>query len=159
AEPGPHRDPAAAAGCPVGPQRPLCQRQHPDRDHEAAAGKAGPPRGAENGAQFRLPIGGGRTMKVRSVIRLWALGAVWLVSAAAAAGALAFWHSRRQLALLDGFCTALVARAPETADAVYALAKEGGFAAGSTPGVLWALGYRPGDFAAGTGLLYAAAAL
>ena len=98
-------------------------------------------------------------MKVRSVVRLWALGAVWLVSAAAAAGALAFWHSRRQLALLDGFCTALVARAPETADAVYALAKEGGFAAGSTPGVLWALGYRPGDFAAGTGLLYAAAAL
>lgn len=81
-----------------------------------------------------------------------------LLAVAAAVSLLAFWHSRQQLALLDGFCTALVARAPQSADAVYALAKEGNFAAPGTPGVLSALGYRPGDFADGTGALYAAAA-
>lgn len=97
-------------------------------------------------------------MKPSFVCRM-AFPAVCLLAVAVVTGLLAFWSAARQLALLDGFCTALVARAPETADAVYALAKEGGFAAGSTPGVLWALGYRPGDFAAGTGLLYAAAAL
>ena len=81
-----------------------------------------------------------------------------LLAVTAAVSLLAFWHSRQQLALLDGFCTALIARAPQSADAVYALAKEGNFTAPGTPGVLSALGYRPGDFADGTGVLYAAAA-
>ena len=62
---------------------------------------------------------------------------------------LAGWHARRQLALLDGFCTALVAGAPDTAEAVYRLARQRSFAAG--PGVLAALGYDTGDFAAGPG--------
>ena len=69
---------------------------------------------------------------------------------------LAGWHARRQLALLDGFCTALVAGAPDTAEAVYRLARQRSFAAG--PGVLAALGYDAGDFAAGAGALAAAAA-
>lgn len=69
---------------------------------------------------------------------------------------LAGWHARRQLALLDGFCTALVAGAPDTAEAVYRLARQRSFAAG--PGVLAALGYDAGDFAAGAGVMAAAAA-
>lgn len=95
---------------------------------------------------------------VRALPPVLGVLAVCLLVLSAASGALAYLYGRRQLALLDGFCTALVARAPETADAVYALAKEGGFAASDTPGVLARLGYRPRDFAAGTGVLYAAAA-
>ena len=92
-----------------------------------------------------------------SFVRRMAFPAVCLLAAAIAAGLLAFWSAARQLALLDGFCTALVARAPETADAVYALVKEGTFADQSAPGVLTELGYRPRDFAAGAGWLFAVA--
>lgn len=90
-----------------------------------------------------------------SFVRRMAFPAVCLLAAAMAAGLLTFWSAARQLALLDGFCTALVTRAPETADAVYALVKEGTFAGQETPGVLTALGYRPRDFAAGSGWLFA----
>lgn len=93
----------------------------------------------------------------RSLLRRMAFPAVCLVVFSVAAALLAFWSATRQLALLDGFCTALIARAPETADAVYALVKEGNFASATAPGVLTGLGYRPQDFAAGTGWLYAVA--
>lgn len=93
----------------------------------------------------------------RSLLRRMAFPAVCLLVFSAAAALLAFWYAARQLALLDGFCTALIARAPESADAVYALVKEGSFASAAVPGVLAALGYRPRDFAAGTGWLYAVA--
>lgn len=93
----------------------------------------------------------------RSLLRRMAFPAVCLLVFSAAAALLAFWSAARQLALLDGFCTALIARAPESADAVYALVKEGSFASAPAPGVLAALGYRPRDFAAGTGWLYAVA--
>lgn len=92
-----------------------------------------------------------------SFVRRMAFPAVCLLAAAMAAGLLAFWSAARQLALLDGFCTALVALAPETADAVYALVKEGTFADQSAPGVLTELGYRPRDFAAGAGWIFAVA--
>lgn len=92
-----------------------------------------------------------------SFVRRMAFPAVCLLAAAIAAGLLAFWSAARQLALLDGFCTALVARAPETADAVYALVKEGTFAGQGAPGVLTELGYRPRDFAAGAGWIFAVA--
>ena len=67
--------------------------------------------------------------------------AACLLAAALTAALLGLWHSRRQMALLDGFCTALVDRAPAIAEDVYALVKEGGYAPG--PGVLAARGYRP----------------
>ena len=92
-----------------------------------------------------------------SFVRRMAVPAVCLLTVAMAAGLLAFWSAARQLALLDSFCTVLVARAPETADAVYALVKDGTFAGQAAPGILAALGYRPGDFAAGTGWLFAVA--
>ena len=92
-----------------------------------------------------------------SLVRRMAVPAVCLLAVAVVTGLLAFWSAIRQLALLDGFCTALVARAPETADAVYALVKDGTFAGQAAPGILAALGYRPGDFAAGTGWLFAVA--
>lgn len=100
-----------------------------------------------------------RSLSFRRVSPLLLGGlAVCLLAVSAAAGMLACLYGRRQLALLDGFCTALVTRAPETADAVYALAKEGGFTLSQVPGVLAERGYRPADFAAGAGILYAAAA-
>lgn len=92
-----------------------------------------------------------------SLVRRMAFPAVCLLAVAMVTGLLAFWSAVRQLALLDSFCTALVARAPETADAVYALVKDGTFAGQASPGVLAALGYRPRDFAAGTGWLFAVA--
>lgn len=92
-----------------------------------------------------------------SFVRRMAVPAVCLLTVAMAAGLLAFWSAARQLALLDSFCTVLVARAPETADAVYALVKDRAFAGRAAPGILAALGYRPGDFAAGTGWLFAVA--
>ena len=92
-----------------------------------------------------------------SLVRRMAFPTVCLLAVAVVTGLLAFWSAVRQLALLDGFCTALVARAPETADAVYALVKDGTFAGQAAPGILAALGYRPGDFAAGTGWLFAVA--
>lgn len=92
-----------------------------------------------------------------SFVRRMAVPAVCLLAVAVVTGLLAFWSADRQLALLDGFSTALVARAPETADAVYALVKDGTFAGQAAPGILAALGYRPGDFAAGTGWLFAVA--
>lgn len=92
-----------------------------------------------------------------SLVRRMAVPAVCLLAVAMAVGLLACWSAARQLALLDGFCTALVARAPETADAVYALVKDGTFTGQASPGVLAALGYRPRDFAAGTGWLFAVA--
>lgn len=92
-----------------------------------------------------------------SLVRRMAVPTVCLLAVAVVTGLLAFWSADRQLALLDGFCTALVARAPETADAVYALVKDGTFAGQAAPGILAALGYRPGDFAAGTGWLFAVA--
>lgn len=92
-----------------------------------------------------------------SFVRRVAVPAVCLLAVAVVTGLLAFWSAARQLALLDGFCTALVARAPETADAVYALVKDGTFGGQASPGVLAALGYRPRDFAAGTGWLFAVA--
>ena len=95
-------------------------------------------------------------MKPSFVCRM-AFPTVCLLAVAVVTGLLAFWSAVRQLALLDGFCTALVARAPETADAVYALVKDGTFAGQAAPGILAALGYRPGDFAAGTGWLFAVA--
>ena len=95
-------------------------------------------------------------MKPSFVCRM-AFPAVCLLAVAVVTGLLAFWSAVRQLALLDSFCTALVARAPETADAVYALVKDGTFAGQASPGVLAALGYRPRDFAAGTGWLFAVA--
>ena len=95
-------------------------------------------------------------MKPSFVCRM-AFPAVCLLAVAVVTGLLAFWSAVRQLALLDSFCTALVARAPETADAVYALVKDGTFAGQAAPGVLAALGYRPRDFAAGTGWLFAVA--
>lgn len=93
----------------------------------------------------------------RAFLRRAAFPAVCLLAVGAALTLLACWSASRQLTLLDGFCTALIARAPETADAVCALVKEGNFAAQATPGVLTDLGYRPRDFAAGTGWLYAVA--
>ena len=95
-------------------------------------------------------------MKPSFVCRM-AFPAVCLLAVAVVTGLLAFWSAARQLALLDSFCTVLVARAPETADAVYALVKDGTFAGQAAPGILAALGYRPGDFAAGTGWLFAVA--
>lgn len=92
-----------------------------------------------------------------SLVRRMAVPAVCLLAVAVVTGLLAFWTAARQLALLDDFCTALVARAPETAGAVYALVKDGTFAGQEAPGVLAALGYRPRDFAAGTGWLFAVA--
>lgn len=92
-----------------------------------------------------------------SFVRRMAFPAVCLLTVAMAAGLLAFWSAARQLAVLDGFCTALVALAPETAEAVYALVKDGNFTGQATPGVLAELGYRPRDFAAGTGWLFAVA--
>ena len=92
-----------------------------------------------------------------SLVRRMAVPTVCLLAVAMVTGLLAFWSAVRQLALLDSFCTALVARAPETADAVYALVKDGTFAGQASPGVLAALGYRPRDFAAGTGWLFAVA--
>ena len=92
-----------------------------------------------------------------SFVRRMAVPAVCLLAVAVVTGLLAFWSAARQLALLDSFCTVLVARAPETADAVYALVKDGTFAGQAAPGILAALGYRPGDFAAGTGWLLAVA--
>ena len=50
--------------------------------------------------------------------------AACLLAAALTAALLGLWHSRRQMALLDGFCTALVAGAPDTAEAVYRLARQ-----------------------------------
>ena len=93
----------------------------------------------------------------RSLLRRMAVPAVCLLAVSAAAALLAFWSSSRQLALLDSFCTALIARAPGSAGTVCALVKEGAFAAQPAPGILTELGYRPRDFAAGTGWLYGAA--
>lgn len=93
----------------------------------------------------------------RSFLRRLAVPAVCLLAVSAAAALLAFWSASRQLALLDSFCTALIARAPDSADTVCALVKEGAFAAQPAPGILTELGYRPRDFAAGTGWLYGAA--
>ena len=42
--------------------------------------------------------------------------AACLLAAALTAALLGLWHSRRQMALLDGFCTALVDRAPAIAE-------------------------------------------
>lgn len=95
-------------------------------------------------------------MKPSLVSRI-AFPAVCLLAVAVVTGLLASWSAARQLALLDGFCTALVARAPETADAVYTLVKDGTFAGQQAPGVLAELGYRPRDFAAGSGWLFAVA--
>lgn len=95
-------------------------------------------------------------MKPSFVCRM-AFPAVCLLAVAVVTGLLACWSAARQLALLDGFCTALVARAPETADAIYALVKDGTLAGQASPGVLAELGYRPRDFAAGTGWLFAVA--
>ena len=95
-------------------------------------------------------------MKPSFVCRM-AFPAVCLLAVAVVTGLLAFWSAARQLALLDSFCTVLVARAPETADAVYALVKDGTFAGQAAPGILAALGSRPGDFAAGTGWLFSVA--
>ena len=50
-------------------------------------------------------------MKPSFVCRM-AVPAVCLLAVAVVTGLLAFWSAARQLALLDGFCTALVARAP-----------------------------------------------
>ena len=78
-----------------------------------------------------------RSLSFRRVLPFLLGGlAVCLLAVSAAAGMLACLYGHRQLALLDGFCTALVTRAPETADAVYALAKEGGFTLSQVPGVL-----------------------
>lgn len=82
--------------------------------------------------------------------------AACLLAAGLTALLLLYWHDRQQLALLDGFCTALVRRAPETADAVYDLAKSGDFPA-TESGVLAGLGYRARDLAAGGGPVLAAA--
>ena len=79
--------------------------------------------------------------------------AACLLAASFTAALLFFWHCRQQLALLDGFCTALIARAPETADAVYTLAKAGNFAS-VQPGVLSGLGYEAGDFAGGKAVVW-----
>lgn len=95
----------------------------------------------------------------RLSLRRMAFPAVCLLAVALSMALLAFWSAARQLALLDGFCTALIARSPETADTVYALVKEGAFSARTSPGVLTELGYRPRDFSAGTGWLYAAAGI
>ena len=82
--------------------------------------------------------------------------AACLLAAGLTALLLLYWHDRQQLALLDGFCTALVRRASETADAVYDLAKSGDFPA-TESGVLAGLGYRARDLAAGGGPVLAAA--
>lgn len=95
----------------------------------------------------------------RLSLRRMVFPAVCLLAVALSMALLAFWSAARQMALLDGFCTALIARSPETADTVYALVKEGAFSARTSPGVLTELGYRPRDFSAGTGWLYAAAGI
>lgn len=84
-----------------------------------------------------------------------AVAAACLLAAGCTAALLLHWHETQQLALLDGFCTALVQRAPRTAGAVYDLAKDGDFAPG--PGVLAGLGFDAKDLAAGTAPLWAAA--
>lgn len=89
--------------------------------------------------------------------RLLLPAAACLLAAGLTALLLLRWHDRQQLALLDGFCTALVRRAPETADAVYDLAKSGAFSAAG-PGVLAGLGYEPEDFSAGAAPVLAALA-
>ena len=89
--------------------------------------------------------------------RLLLPAAACLLAAGLTALLLLRWHDRQQLALLDGFCTALVRLAPETADAVYDLAKSGAFSAAG-PGVLAGLGYEPEDFSAGAAPVLAALA-
>ena len=105
----------------------------------------------ENRAQLWLPYGGGCTVKhtrrAQRAAPVCLILAACLLASGLTALLLAGWHARRQLALLDGFCTALVAGAPDTAEAVYRLARQRSFAA--DPGVLAALGYDAGDFAAG----------
>lgn len=91
--------------------------------------------------------------------RQLALPGACLLTAALTAACFLHWHAQRQLLLLDGFCTALLARAPDCADAVLAQAKFGGFTAPAGPGVLADLGYTAQDFAPGAGPFAAALAV
>ena len=70
--------------------------------------------------------------------RQLALPGACLLTAALTAACFLHWHAQRQLLLLDGFCTALLACAPDCADAVLTQAKFGGFTAPAGPGVLGA---------------------
>ena len=90
--------------------------------------------------------------------RQLALPGACLLTAALTAACFLHWHAQRQLLLLDGFCTALLARAPDFADAVLTQAKFGGFTAPAEPGVLADLGYTAQDFAPGAGPFAAALA-
>lgn len=90
--------------------------------------------------------------------RQLALPGACLLTAALTAACFLHWHAQRQLLLLDGFCTALLARAPDCADAVLTQAKFGGFTAPAGPGVLADLGYTAQDFAPGAGPFAAALA-
>lgn len=90
--------------------------------------------------------------------RQLALPGACLLTAALTAACFLHWHAQRQLLLLDGFCTALLARAPDCADAVLTQAKFGGFTAPAGPGVLADLGYTTQDFAPGAGPFAAALA-
>lgn len=90
--------------------------------------------------------------------RQLALPGACLLTAALTAACFLHWHAQRQLLLLDGFCTALLARAPDCADAVLTQVKFGGFTAPAGPGVLADLGYTAQDFAPGAGPFAAALA-
>ena len=90
--------------------------------------------------------------------RQLALPGACLLTAALTAACFLHWHAQRQLLLLDGFCTALLARAPDCADAVLTQAKIGGCTAPARPGVLAGLGYTAQDFAPGAGPFAAALA-
>lgn len=90
--------------------------------------------------------------------RQLALPGACLLTAALTAACFLHWHAQRQLLLLDGFCTALLARAPDCADAVLTQAKFGGFTTPAGPGVLADLGYTAQDFAPGAGPFAAALA-
>ena len=69
--------------------------------------------------------------------RQLALPGACLLTAALTAACFLHWHAQRQLLLLDGFCTALLARAPDCADAVLTQVKFGGFTAPAGPGSCW----------------------
>ena len=90
--------------------------------------------------------------------RQLALPGACLLTAALTAACFLHWHAQRQLLLLDSFCTALLARAPDCADAVLTQAKFGDFTAPAGPGVLADLGYTAQDFAPGAGPFAAALA-
>ncbi len=83
--------------------------------------------------------------------------AACLLAAGLTAALLLRWHEGQQFALLDGFCTALAQRAPQSAGAVCDLVKAGAPAFSRSPGMLAGLGYDAGDLAAGTAPLWAAA--